>query len=205
MNISTTAPKKHKSGQKYKFYNLKKGEIECTVKELHQQYIKGISMVTIYALVKGKILGIGEGNNRWVLAENKDFAIGLLVNKGGRIPKKHRFYNPEVGEVECTIKELWEQHIEKDKYTFNSVEELARGSRLVLGDGHWMLAKNRSLYEEGALLYKEDVVIRLTHPDIGTKEFTRKKFLQEIGGTRRGISLLLMGKLKSYKGWSVLT
>jgi hypothetical protein len=203
MNISPTALKKRRSGRKYKFYNLEKGEIECTVKELQRQYIKEISMVTIYALVKGKILGIGEGNNRWVLAKNKDFAIELLVNKGGRIPKKHRFYNPEVGEVECTIKELWEQHIEKDKYSFNSVKELARGSRLVLGDDHWMLAKNRSLYEEGRC-YKEDV-IRLTHPDIGTKEFTRKKFLQEIGGTRQGISLLLTGKLKSYKGWSVLT
>jgi hypothetical protein len=203
MNILPTTPKKRKSGRKYKFYNLEKGEIECTVKELQQQYIKEISMVTIYALVKGKLLGIGEGNNRWVLTENKDFAIGLLVNKGGRPPKKHRFYNPEVGEVECTIKELWEQYIEKDKYSFNSVEELARGSRLVLGDSHWMLAKNKSLYKEGRC-YKEDV-IRLTHPDIGTKEFTRKKFLQEIGGTRQGISLLLMGKLKSYKGWSVLT
>ena len=195
--------KKHRSGRKYKFYNLEEGEIECTVKQLQQQYIKKVSVVTIYALVKGEILGIGEENDRWVLAENKSFAIGLSVKKGGRIPKKYKFYNPEVGEVECTIKELWEQYIEKDKYSFNSVAELARGSILVLRGSYWMLAKNRSLYEEGAL-HKEDL-IKLTHPDMGAKEFTRKKFLLEVGGTRQGISLLLTGKLKSYKGWSVLT
>lgn len=195
--------KRHRSGRKYKFYNLERGDIECTVKQLQQQYIKEVSLVTLYKLVNGKIFGIGEGNNRWILAENKGFAIGLSVNKGGRTPKKYKFYNPEVGEVECTVKELWEQYLEEDKYSFNSVEELARGSILVLRGGYWMLAKNRSLYEDGALC--KGGAILLIHPDIGVREFTRKKFLQEVGGTRQGVSLLLMGKLKSYKGWSVLT
>lgn len=191
-----------KKPQKYKFYNLEKGEIECTVKQLQRQYIKEVSVVKVHSLANGRIPGIGEGINRWVLAENKDLVMGSSVRKPGKIPKRHKFYNPEVGEIECTTKELWEQYIEKDEYSFHSVSALARGSILVLG-GHWMLAKNRSSHEEG-VLYNEKV-LKLIHPDIGVKEFTRKEFLREVGGTKQGISLLVMGRLKSYKGWSVLT
>lgn len=189
--------------RKYKFYNLERGEIECTVKQLQRQYIEEVSVVKVHSLANGRIPGIGEGVNRWVLAENKDLAMGSSVRKPGKIPKRYKFYNPEVGEIECTVKELWEQYIEKDKYSFYSVSALARGSTPMLGRGHWMLAENRLPYEEG-VLYKEKV-LKLIHSDIGVKEFTRKEFLREVGGTKQGISSLVMGRLKSYKGWSVLT
>ncbi|MEG3880996.1 hypothetical protein QT972_26890 [Microcoleus sp. herbarium7] len=188
--------------QKYKFYNLEKGEIECTVKQLQRQYFKEKSIAGVHALTRGQVLRIGKGDNRWVLAENKDLLTRSSVCKGV-IPKKHKFYNPEIGEVECTTKKLWEQYIKKKGYSLSRVEALASGSVLVLGKGDWMLAKNRLLYEEGMLLYKEKT-LRLIHPEMGIKEFTRKEFLQEIGGTKQGVSLLVMGKLKSYKGWSIL-
>jgi len=175
----------------YELYHPEHGLVKGTKKELAAIYPElGTNLIHILS---------GKGKSRrfslhgWRLAENKD----VLAPKNGTKPKIHKFYNPNVGEIECTCRELWEKYLRDSGYSPSRAIGIANGYEKVV-DG-WRLASNKDYKHSTEKKYT------LTHPEHGRHTLTRKEFLDSYGGTRQGLSLLLLDKLKSYKGWKKIT
>lgn len=171
----------------YELYHKDFGIVKGTKKELAATYPElGTNLLSLLT---------GKGRRRhfslhgWRLAENKD----VPAPKNGTKPKIHRFYHPNIGEVECTSKELWENYLKDSKYSKERVTAIGNGYEKIVGG--WRLASNKEYQHSTEKKYI------LTHPKHGRQTLTRKEFLDSYGGTRQGLSLLLLDKLKTYKGW----
>lgn len=171
----------------YELYHNEHGLAKGTKKELAAIYPElGTNLLSLLT---------GKGKKRhfslhgWRLAENKD----VSAPKNGPIPKVHKFYHPNVGEIGCTSRELWEKYLKDSGYSRERVTAIGNGYEKIVNG--WRLASNRNYQHSTEKKYI------LTHPEHGRQSLTRKEFLDSYGGTRQGLSLLLLDKLQSYRGW----
>ena len=171
----------------YELWHPEHGLISGTKKELSAIYPElGTNLIS---LLSGKSKPRYSVHG-WRLAKNKD-----LVITNGVTPKKHKYYHPNIGEMECTSKELWENYLKDKGYSKERATAIASGKEKTV-DG-WRLSSNKDYKPTTEEKYN------LFHPEHGRHSLTRREFLDTYGGTRQGLSLLLLGKLQTYLGWKV--
>jgi len=173
----------------YELYHPEHGLVSGTKKELSAIYPElGTNLISLLT---------GKGKERhfslhgWRLAKNKD----VPAPKNGTVPKIHKFYHPNIGEVECTCRELWEKYLKTKGYSCKRAQSIGNGGEKIV-DG-WRLASNKDYKPTTEEKYN------IFHPEHGRYSLTRREFLNSYGGTRQGLSLLLLGKLQTYLGWKV--
>jgi len=169
----------------YKLYHSDYGIVEFTKDELFS--IEPKLKNDFYHFVKGKPNRL----HGWILADRLEELGESYTLRNRNVPRK--FYCPEEGIVECTLKEFHE----RIGGSYTTISALVEGHFKVLYD-KWVLAENKDKYEE--LLY----ITELTHPNYGTHKLSRKQFKERFGLDTQSITDLVKGTCKTRKGWSLV-
>lgn len=139
----------------------------------------------------------------WEKIDSKNY---LPVSRNRLVPR--RFYCPEFGVVEATLRDFYEKYVKEEGGTYVNVSSLSSGVIKTLYN-KWVLAENKDKYEElikpnRKRMAKPVKILELTHPVHGTHKLSRKEFRERFGLDKYSLTSLAIGRVKKSKGWELL-